>query len=95
MRNITKFTTALLTLAVAAPAIANAKSADTDRLVYKVRTEAAFKGVEVERIQRNDQTLRVLGHDRQGREVAMTMECADLGFTCESAGHGTFAAVAN
>lgn len=74
----------------AAPAAAS--SASIDALVYKVRSEAAWHGVETVRIVRQGQNLKVLGYNRSGRDVVLEMSCPDLGFICESSAGGGFGA---
>ena len=80
------------TLAAAAPA--HAAGDDTTQLVQKVRAEAAWQGVEVNRIQRADQKLNVKGFDRQGRAVTLVMHCDSLGFVCAPKAGGSFVAIA-
>jgi len=53
-------------------------------LVAKVRSEAGWKGVEVERIHREGQSVRVVGVDGQGRTVVMKMTCESIGVNCRS-----------
>ena len=68
---------------------------EADRLVVAVRSAAAWRGVEVQRIRRDDQMLRVLGTDRMGRAVTLVMSCDDLGYVCKPSLDGRgFAAVA-
>ncbi|MCP6346894.1 hypothetical protein NL431_27720, partial [Klebsiella pneumoniae] len=74
-------TALILPLGLGTPAAA---TESIDALVYKVRAEAAWEGVETTRIVRHGQMLEVFGHNRNGREVTLSLSCAELGFVCES-----------
>lgn len=67
-----------------ATAPASAMENSTYGLVTKVRTAAAWQGIEVNHIQRSGQTLKVSGTDRLGRERVLMMNCQDVGNACQT-----------
>lgn len=82
MRNTFQILAAALLIS-AVPAIAKGEDGRAD-LVSKVQSEAAWRGIEVDRVRRDNQTLHVEGIDRQGRNVTLVMNCAKLGVACPS-----------
>lgn len=69
--------TAATTL-VAAPLAAQT----TPRVVDRMRAEAGWNGVEVDRVRVAGQNVLAIGHDRQGRPVTVTRSCGSLGIDC-------------
>lgn len=65
---------ALAAALVATPAVANSNTPDQGRLIAKARLAAGWNDVEVERIYPRGDVAVVEGHDRQGRQVTMTID---------------------